>query len=110
MASGCHNECCVRDTREPNAMNTTNAFVSKFATAIVAVLSCFDRVIFKGYLPFGDDAHLNRFVDHTLRMRRKDFLPFLEQKSNDLVAHAQNLAQQHGAPYHYLQGRHRKEA
>jgi len=86
-----------------------NPFVVKFAASIIAVLGCFDRVIFKGHLPFGDDAHLNRYVDHTLRMPRKDFLPFMEGKSEQLVNHAKALAEQHGAPYHYLQGRHRKE-
>ncbi len=87
----------------------TNPFVAKFAPSLIAVLACFDRVIFKGHLPFGNEAHLNRFVDHALGMRRTDFLPFLQGKSDELVTHAQDLAQRHGAPYHYLQGRHRKE-
>jgi hypothetical protein len=90
-------------------MSKSNAFVSKFAASIVAVLGCFDRVILKGHLPFGDDAHLNRFVDYVLKIPRKDFLPFLEDKSDQLTEHAKATAQQHGAPYLYLQGRHRKE-
>jgi hypothetical protein len=94
---------------EQNAMSSDHRFVVKFAASIIAVLGCFDRVLFKGHLPFGDNAHLNRFVDHTLRIKRKDFLPFLEGKSDELVAHAKSLAEQHQAPYHYLQGRHRKE-
>jgi hypothetical protein len=36
-------------------MSSVCAFVTKFASLISCVLSCFDRVIFKGYLP-------NRFV------------------------------------------------
>jgi hypothetical protein len=87
----------------------TNPFVAKFAPSLIAVLSCFDRVLFKGHLPFGNEAHLNRFVDHALGMRRTDFLSFLQGKSDELVTHAQALAQRHGAPYRYLQGRHRKE-
>lgn len=90
-------------------MTTPNPFVTKFATSIIAVLGCFDRVIFKGHLPFQDETALNRFVDHALRIPRKDFLPFLGGKSDELVAHAKRLAEQHGAPYHDLQGRHRKE-
>jgi hypothetical protein len=66
-------------------------------------------VIFKGHLPFGDEAHLNRFVDRVLGMRRKDFLPFLEQQSDQLVRNGKRLAEQHAAPYHYLRGTHRKE-
>jgi hypothetical protein len=90
-------------------MATNLGFVQKFADSIVAVLGCHDRVIFKGYLPFGGDGHLNAWVDGKLHMRRKDFLPFVEQQSQALVHHAQELAQATGAPYHYLQGRHSKE-
>jgi hypothetical protein len=90
-------------------VKTPNPFLAKFAASIIATLSCFDRVLFKGHLPFGDEGHLNRFVDHTLGIPRKDFLPFLEGKSDELVTHAKGLATQHGAPYLYLQGRHRKE-
>jgi hypothetical protein len=88
----------LRHPLEQNAMKTPNPFLAKFAASIVAVLSCFDRVIFKGHLPFGNDAHLHRFVDGTLKMPRKDFLPWLQARSDQLVAHAQALAQQHDAP------------
>lgn len=90
-------------------MQAANSFALKFASSIIAILGCHDRVIFKGYLPFFGDAHLNRFVDHTLRIKRKDFIPFLEQKSDTLVNSAKDFAAQHDAPYLYLQGRHRKE-
>jgi hypothetical protein len=90
-------------------MQPTNPFLVKFASSIIAVLGCHDRVLFKGYLPFSDEAHLNRFVDHALRIKRKDFLTFVEQQSELLVTNAKDVAAQHGAPYLYLQGRHRKE-
>jgi len=86
-----------------------NDFVKKFAPAIIGMLSCFDRVIFKGHLPFGGDAHLNSFVDHVLGIRRKDFIPMLEKLSHKLVDHAKALAQQAGRPYEYRQGKFRKE-
>ena len=44
-------------------MRHVTKFIAKFASLIVACLSCFDRVIFKGYLPFGDNQHLHRWVD-----------------------------------------------
>lgn len=90
-------------------MNFAKRFLQKFAASIVAVLSCFDRVIFKGHLPFGDDAHLNAYVDGVLKMRRVDFLPWLEQHSQTLVAHAQKLAREQGRPYEYRQGKFKKE-
>ena len=86
-----------------------NRFTQRFAEDIVSTLGCFDRVIFKGYLPFGGDDHLNRFVDYGVKMRRMDFLPFVEQQSDRLVEHAKTFAQTHNAEYRYLQGTHAKE-
>jgi hypothetical protein len=73
------------------------------------MLACHDRVIFKGYLPFGGEEHLNRFVDYALKIKRKDFLPFVEKHSQDLVEHAQAAAAKAGVPYLFLQGSHCKE-
>src|SRR5581483_3515883 len=67
-------------------------YTRKFASSIIAVLGCQDRVIFKGYLPFADEAHLNRFIDHSLRIKRKDFLAFAEEKAEFLVTHAKSFA------------------
>src|SRR5271156_3082468 len=80
-------------------------FTEKFASSIVAVLGCHDRVILKGYLPFGRDQHLNYWVDRCLKIRRKDFLPFLEKQSQVLVDHARAQAAQAGVPYQRLEGR-----
>jgi hypothetical protein len=90
-------------------MEFAKRFVEKFTVIIVAVLSCFDRVIFKGYLPFGDENHLNWYVDSVLRMRRIDFIPWVQQHSQSLVDHAKQLAQQQGRPYDYWQGRFDKQ-
>jgi hypothetical protein len=98
----------VLSTSHPKE-NAVIAFVTKFTAKIVSVLSCFDRVIFKGYLPFGGEEHLNRYVDGVLKMRRKDFLPWLQGHSQTLVDHARQLAEQHCRPYEYRQGRFQKE-
>jgi hypothetical protein len=90
-------------------MSTKSRFTQKFANSIVSVLGCFDRVIFKGYLPFGNDAHLNGFVDGVLRIRRKDFLPMVETLSQSLVDHAKATAAAAGVTYQYFEGRRRKE-
>jgi hypothetical protein len=84
-------------------------FTEKFASSIVTTLGCHDRVIFKGYLPFGGDAHLNGWVDGVLKMRRKDFLPFVEKQSQALVMHAQGQATKAGVPYQRLEGQVKKE-
>jgi hypothetical protein len=84
-------------------------FTEKFASSILSVLSCHDRVIFKGYLPFGQDSHLNSWVDGCLRMRRKDFLPFVEKQSQALVDHAKAKAEETSVPFQPLKGKPRKE-
>lgn len=89
-------------------MPTNLRFTQKFAS-IVAVLGCQDRVIFKGYLPFGRDNHLNGWVDGHLKIRRKDFLPWVQQQSQALVEHAQKQAEQAGVLYQPLQGFDRNE-
>ncbi len=72
------------------------------------MLSCLDRVIFKGYLPFTNGPALEGFVDHVLKIRQCDFRAFAEEQSEILVDFAKRLSQQAGAEYHYLQGAHRK--
>ena len=69
-----------------------NRFVERFTSSIVSVLGCHDRVIFHGHLPFGGDHHLNDFVDRVLKIKRKDFLPFVKPLSQSLVDHAKALA------------------
>ncbi len=90
-------------------MKYAERFGQKFAVSIIATPSCFDRVIFKGYLPFGSESRLNAFVDGVLKMRRKDFLPWLQQHSQALVDHARRLARRHGRRDVYRQGRFSKE-
>jgi hypothetical protein len=92
-----------------NAMSTTPCFTEKFAAAIVNVLGCFDRVIFKGHLPFGNDFQLNQFVDRVVRLRRIDFLPLVKKLSQELVDLGKTLAAEAGAPYEYFEGHRRKE-
>jgi hypothetical protein len=90
-------------------METLSRFVAKFTKLIVAVLSCFDRVVFKGYLPLTNGEALEGFVDHVLKIRRCDFMAFARKQSETLVEHAKRLAQQAGAEYHFLQGWPRKD-
>lgn len=55
-------------------MQTLSRFVAKFTSLIVAVLSCFDRVIFKGHLALATPCELEYFVDRVLKVRRSDFI------------------------------------
>ena len=55
-------------------MNTVCSFVAKFASLISWKLSCFDRMIFKGHLPFSYASAFEKFVDYVLKMRRANFI------------------------------------
>jgi hypothetical protein len=93
-----------------NAMKTLSRFVSKFTRLIVAVLSCFDRVLFKGHLALAAPCELEYFVDHVLKMRRTDFMKTLApQYSDRLVTHAQNWARKAKRTYLYRTGDFRKD-
>jgi len=86
-----------------------NTFIAKFSGLIVASLSCFDRVVFKGYLPFCYQAKLESFVDHVLKIRRKDFMAWAQKKSQALVDHAKRLGAPSPGGYEYMQGKCRKK-
>jgi hypothetical protein len=94
---------------EEGALKTLSRFVVKFTGLIVALLSGFDRVRFKGYLPLTNAPALEGFVDHVLKIRRCDFMAFAQQQSETLVDHARRLAAEAGAEYRFLQGHHRKD-
>jgi len=91
-------------------MKTLSRFVSKFSNLIVAVLSCFDRVIFKGHLALAAPRELEYFVDCVLNVRRSVFMKTVApQYSELLVAHAQEWAQRAGRIYMYRTGQFRKD-
>ena len=91
-------------------MKTLSRFVSKFTSLIVAVLSCFDRVIFKGHLALAAPCELEYFVDCVLKVRRCDFMKTMApQYSDRLVEHARNWAQKAGRTYVYRTGQFRKD-
>jgi hypothetical protein len=87
------------------------SFFSKFASVISWVLSCFDRVIFKGHLPISRAAEFERFVDYVLKIRRVDFLKVVGPAwSECLVQYAKGLAEGAGRPWQYYPGEIDKDA
>jgi hypothetical protein len=90
-------------------VKTLSRFVTKFTKLIVAMLSCFDRVIFKGYLFISNPQSLEGFIDRVLQIRRCDFMAFAEKQSAIVVDHAKRMAERFGVEYRHLRGAHRKE-
>lgn len=78
------------------------SFLEKHRDKIVGVLSCFDRLIFKGHLPFSYPAAFEAFLDHR-GILYKGFEEFVKRHSQGLKAHAEKLARQAGRPYLYLE-------
>ena len=92
-------------------MKTVCSFCAKFASIISWVLSCFDRVIFKGHLPISRLDQFERFVDYVLKVRRTDFVKIIgPQWSDRLVEHAKRFAEKSRRPYEYFQGDVDKDA
>jgi hypothetical protein len=91
-------------------MKTVCRFVLKFASLIVCVLSCFDRVIFKGHLSLSRASEVERFIDYILKVRRVDFFKrFAPAFAQRLVDHAQKYAAQAGRPYEWRGGKFDKD-
>lgn len=84
-------------------------FLTKHADLIHGSLSCFDRVIFKGYLPLGHAAAMEGWLAQR-GILLKQFGPFVQKQAARLKEHARTLAEHSGRPMIYLKGRERKEA
>jgi hypothetical protein len=92
-------------------MKTVCSFAAKFASLISWSLSCFDRVIFKGHLPFSYAAKFEAFVDYVLKMRRADFIDRTAPAwSERLVEYAKAFAAKADRLYEYYQGDIDKDA
>lgn len=84
------------------------AFVSKHQDLITATLSCFDRILFKGYLPLPHGRAMEAFLAGQ-NVLIKEFDAFAKKQQARLTAHAQALAKTAARPLQYLSGRQRKE-
>ncbi len=83
-------------------------FIRQYNDRISGVISCFDRILFKGYLPIGWADAMERLL-----MRQglliKDFKQFVMKHSECIKDHAEAIALKHQRPFHYINGRLRKE-
>jgi hypothetical protein len=92
-------------------MHSVCSFAVKFSSLIAWVLSCFDRVIFKGHLPISRPSEFEQFVDYRLKIRRCDFLKTTApQWSERIIDHAKHLAHEQGRLFEYRQGAVDKDA
>jgi len=83
-------------------------FLRQYSEKITGVISCFDRVLFKGCLPLGWSEAMENFLA-AQGLRIKDFGNFVQRQSGRIADHAEGLAKRSGRQYVYLNGPHRKE-
>lgn len=77
------------------------AFLDKHELKITGVLSCFDRMLFRGYLPIMSGAAMAQFLNQA-GIKFRDLKDFLTEHAATLKAHAQAVAEREGRPYIYL--------
>jgi len=83
-------------------------FICKHGEVIHGALSCFDRMLFRGYLPIMSGAAMADFLQAN-GMHRWSLKTFLLAQAARLKKHAVQMAAAAGRPYQYLGERTRKE-
>jgi hypothetical protein len=84
-------------------------FLQQHEEKIQGVLSCFDRLIFKGYLPWVSYASAMEAFLSRHRILIKDFKPFVLAQAERIKKHARDIAAKAGRPYIHLNGGVRME-
>jgi hypothetical protein len=85
------------------------SFIDKHTEKISGSLSCFDRVIFKGYLPIRDGGAMEAFMGRQ-GLLLKNFKKSVMAWSEALKAHAKKMAEDFGRPLIHLTWETDKEA
>ena len=85
-----------------------DAFLDKHADKLQGSLSCFDRVLFRGYLPFFYGREMTQFLKRQ-GVRPDGLKDFLVGQAERLRQHARQLAQRQGRPFLYFAERVRKD-
>ena len=83
-------------------------FIAKHADKLEGTLSCFDRVLFRGYLPLFSGAAMAAFLD-SRGIRRPELKRFLLRQAYLLKDHARRMARRGNRPFQYFGERVRKE-
>jgi len=88
--------------------NAVDSFVHRHADKITGILSCFDRVILKGYLPISYPLSMEGFLGQRGTLLR-DFPKLAKEQSAVLKNHVRQLAEEAGRPIVPVPYKTRKE-
>lgn len=83
-------------------------FIRKHEDRIHSVLSCFDRMLFRGYLPIMSGWAMAQFLN-SLELNCGNLKPFLLQNAERVKDHAVAMSQKYKRPFEYLRSNIRKE-
>ena len=83
-------------------------FIIKHQDKITGMISCFDRILFKGYLPISSPEGMESFMNrHGILF--KNFKHFASNCSEGLKLYAQDMARKANRPFEYIYSSVRKE-
>jgi hypothetical protein len=83
-------------------------FLEQHADKVVGALSCFDRVLLRGYLPLESGWTMAEFL-RAKGVDRLKLKPFLLEQAERLKKHSFKVAKEAGRPCQYLTGHARKD-
>ena len=83
-------------------------FVKKHSTKISGTIACFDRMVFKGYLPVSWSDFMAGFM-MSQGLLLKDFKKFVTTHSERVKRHGREIAERNARPYIHLNRTIRKE-
>ena len=82
---------------DPSGDKPLKEFLRKHKDLIHSVLSCFDRMLFRGYLPIMSGWAMAQFLD-ILELNCSNLKPFLQQNAERVRDHAVAMAKKHTSP------------
>ena len=83
-------------------------FIHKHENRIHGVLSCFDRMLFRGHLPIVSGWGMAQYLN-SLQLNSGDLKAFLVKNSERVKHHAVMMAKKHNRRFEYLRSNIRKE-
>jgi hypothetical protein len=83
-------------------------FIERHADRILGTLACFDRILFRGYLPIMSGAAMALYLK-SQGVRRETVKAFVLEQAARLKTHALDCCTRTGRPYEYLGNVVRKE-
>jgi hypothetical protein len=91
------------------AISSAHPFCAKHPDKITGVLSCFDRVIFRGYLPLSYPKGMSGFL-YQQKVLLKDFKDYAPTIAERIKEHVKAIVEKAGAVYRHLPSKEPMEA